>query len=125
MIFSAQQGLTDSNHTHNNQETLAFLTQLIKEDFQGLVFANCIDFDMLYGHRNDPQGFKMALEEVDRWLGENIPQLNSDDLLLITGDHGNDPTTLSTDHSREYIPLLVFGNGLVGECQSWGSANFC
>ena len=108
-----QQGLTDSNHTHNNQETLAFLTQLIKEDFQGLVFANCIDFDMLYGHRNDPQGFKMALEEVDRWLGENIPQLNSDDLLLITGDHGNDPTTLGTDHSREYIPLLVFGNDLV------------
>ncbi len=108
-IFNFQ-GLTDSNHTHNNRETLAFLTQLLQADFSGLVFANCIDFDMLYGHRNDPAGFGRALLEVDQWLGENISKLRDDDLLIITGDHGCDPTTSSTDHSREYTPLLVYGS---------------
>jgi len=107
-IFNSQ-GLTASNHTHNNQETLTFLSELLAEDFNGLVFANCIDFDMLYGHRNDPQGFAQALVEVDTWLGENLSKLQAGDLLVITGDHGCDPTTSSTDHSREYTPLLVFG----------------
>ncbi len=110
-IFS-EQGLTDSNHTHNNQETLTFVSELISKDFQGLVFANCIDFDMLYGHRNDTEGFYNALKEVDQWLAENIPRLRKGDILIITGDHGGDPTTPSTDHSREYTPLLIFGPGL-------------
>jgi phosphopentomutase len=106
------QGLTDSNHTHNNIETLEFLTQLIAKDFSGLVFANCIDFDMAYGHRNDPAGFAKALKEVDDWLGANLPILHPGDIMIITGDHGCDPTTTSTDHSREYTPLLIFGPGL-------------
>jgi phosphopentomutase len=110
-IFSWQ-GLTDSNHTHNNQETLAFISELMAHDFKGLVFANCIDFDMLYGHRNDPQGFAKALQDVDSWLGQNLPRLKSGDLLIITGDHGGDPTTVSTDHSREYTPLLLMGPDL-------------
>ena len=110
-IFSWQ-GLTDSNHTHNNFETLSFLSKLIEEDFKGLVFANCIDFDMLYGHRNDTKGFYRALQEVDNWLGENLPRLRRGDLLIITSDHGGDPTTASTDHSREYTPLLIAGPGL-------------
>lgn len=110
-IFSWQ-GLTDSNHTRNNLETLSFLSKLIEEDFQGLVFANCIDFDMLYGHRNDTEGFYRALQEVDNWLGENLPRLRRGDLLIITSDHGGDPTTASTDHSREYTPLLIAGPGL-------------
>jgi phosphopentomutase len=110
-IFSWQ-GLTDSNHTHNNQETLAFISELMARDFKGLVFANCIDFDMLYGHRNDPQGFAKALQDVDSWLGHNSPRLKSGDLLIITGDHGGDPTTVSTDHSREYTPLLLMGPDL-------------
>lgn len=110
-IFSWQ-GLTDSNHTHNNQETLSFISELIAKDFKGLVFANCIDFDMLYGHRNDSEGFYRALKEVDQWLGENLNKLKNGDLLIITSDHGGDPTTPSTDHSREYTPLLIFGPGL-------------
>lgn len=110
-IFSWQ-GLTDSNHTHNNQETLSFISELISKDFKGLVFANCIDFDMLYGHRNDTEGFYRALKDVDHWLGENITKLRQGDLLIITADHGVDPTTVSTDHSREYTPLLIFGPGL-------------
>ncbi len=105
-------GLTDSNHTHNNNETLAFISQLIEKDFTGLVFANCIDFDMLYGHRNDVAGFAKALENVDNWLGENLPRLSEGDILILTGDHGGDPTTASTDHSREYTPLLILGPGL-------------
>jgi phosphopentomutase len=106
------EGLTDSNHTHNNRETLEFVSQLIERDFQGLAFVNCIDFDMVYGHRNDPQGYGKALEEVDRWLDDNLPRLHSGDVMIITGDHGVDPTTPSTDHSREYTPLLVLGPGL-------------
>jgi phosphopentomutase len=109
-----RQGLTDSNHTHNNRETLAFVSELLDRDFQGLVFANCIDFDMLYGHRNDVAGFAQALRETDAWLAANVPRLRPGDLLIVTGDHGGDPTTPSTDHSREYVPLLVWGPGLPG-----------
>lgn len=110
-IFSGR-GLTASNHTHNNQETLSFISELMGRDFTGLVFANCIDFDMLYGHRNDTEGYYRALKEVDIWLGENLAKLRKGDLLLITADHGGDPTTASTDHSREYTPLLISGPGL-------------
>ncbi len=110
-IFSWQ-GLTDSNHTHNNKETLSFISELIAQDFKGLAFANCIDFDMLYGHRNDTEGFYHALKEVDQWLGDNLSRLRQGDLLILTADHGGDPTTASTDHSREYTPLLIFGPGL-------------
>ena len=105
-------GLTDSNHTHNNRETLACISELLTTDFTGLVFANCVDFDMVYGHRNNPEGFAGALQEVDHWLGENLLKMRSGDILIITGDHGCDPTTVSTDHSREYTPLLLFGPGL-------------
>ncbi|HOP73776.1 MAG TPA: phosphopentomutase [Bacillota bacterium] len=110
-IFN-NRGLTDSNHTHNNQETLAFVSELLDQDFRGLVFANCIDFDMIYGHRNDVKGFAKALEDVDSWLGENVGKLREGDVMIFTGDHGGDPTTVSTDHSREYTPLLVIGPGL-------------
>lgn len=110
-IFSWQ-GLTASNHTRNNEETLSFISELIGKDFTGLVFANCIDFDMLYGHRNDSEGFYRALKNVDDWLGENLFRLRQGDVLIITADHGGDPTTPSTDHSREYTPLLISGPGL-------------
>jgi phosphopentomutase len=107
-IFN-QKGLTDRNHTHNNSETLAALLEIVKTSFNGLVFANCIDFDMVYGHRNDVKGFANALVEADRKLAELSEHLADDELLMITGDHGCDPTTTSTDHSREYVPLLVCG----------------
>lgn len=87
------------------EKTLSFS----KTDFHGLCFTNLVDFDMVFGHRNDAPGYANALTEFDSWLGGFLPQLNEDDLLIITADHGCDPLTPSTDHSREYIPLLVLG----------------
>ncbi len=107
-IFAGQ-GITHSVTTQNNQEgidkTLAFLDRKEK----GLIFTNLIDFDMLYGHRNDPYGYAKALEEFDTRLPEITGVLQLDDILMLTADHGCDPTTPSTDHSREYVPLLVYG----------------
>jgi phosphopentomutase len=78
---------------------------------RGLVFANLVDFDTVYGHRNDVEGYARNLERFDSRLSELLPVLRPEDLLVITADHGNDPTTPSTDHSREYVPLLVKGAG--------------
>ncbi|HAG08751.1 MAG TPA: phosphopentomutase, partial [Desulfotomaculum sp.] len=107
-IFTGQ-GITHSVTTQNNQEgidkTLVFLSKKEK----GLIFTNLIDFDMLYGHRNDPYGYAKALEEFDTRLPEIFRALQPDDILVLTADHGCDPTTPSTDHSREYVPLLVYG----------------
>jgi phosphopentomutase len=75
----------------------------------GLIFANLVDFDTLYGHRNDVAGYAANLERFDRRLQQFLPKLRETDLLVITADHGNDPTTPSTDHSREYVPLMVYG----------------
>ena len=82
---------------------------LLYADFDGLCFVNLVDFDMLYGHRNDAVGYARALEEFDTWLGKAKALLKDDDILIITADHGCDPETPSTDHSREYTPLIVFG----------------
>jgi phosphopentomutase len=75
---------------------------------RGLIFVNLVDFDQLYGHRNDVEGYARALEEVDAWLPEFTGKLTPDDLLILTADHGCDPTTPSTDHSREYVPVLAW-----------------
>jgi phosphopentomutase len=81
----------------------------MEEDFEGLLFTNLVDFDMLYGHRNNPEGYAKALMEFDARLPEILSRLKQEDILIITADHGCDPTTSSTDHSREYVPLLVTG----------------
>ncbi|MCP5052839.1 MAG: hypothetical protein GY940_37065 [bacterium] len=78
----------------------------------GLIFVNLVDFDMLYGHRNDAKGYGQSLEEFDPQLGQLLPQLQEDDLLIITADHGCDPTYPGTDHTREYVPLLVYSKKL-------------
>jgi len=91
---------------------MAKTLEAVREDSDGLIFINLVDFDMLFGHRNNPQGYKEALEEVDRWMPELLKTMKEDDLLIISADHGCDPTTPSTDHSREYIPLLVYGNSV-------------
>jgi phosphopentomutase len=97
--------LTTSNPAH-----CAALAQAVAHSDADFIFANLEDFDMLYGHRNDPIGFARLLEDFDAWLGEHfLPLLRPDDLVGVTADHGNDPTTPSTDHSREYAPLLLFG----------------
>ncbi len=108
-IFS-NQGLTASFHTGDNITTLEKLLELATTmKGPALFFANCIDFDSLYGHRNNWQGFASALETADAYLKKLFSLLNKEDLLIITADHGCDPTTPSTDHSREYVPLLIAG----------------
>jgi phosphopentomutase len=105
----AGRGVTDSIHTASNSEGEEVLVDLARRRGEGLVFANLVDFDQQYGHRNDPAGFAQALETFDERLGEILGHLRDDEMCLITADHGNDPTTPSTDHSREYVPLLVTG----------------
>ncbi len=104
----ARRGLGSTRHTRTNREGMAAIAEFAGGVGSGLVIANLGDFDTLYGHRNDAAGFAAALEEFDSWLLEFLETLAGDDLLLITADHGNDPTTPSTDHSREYVPILAF-----------------
>ena len=105
----AGRGVTEAIHTRNNAEGEEVLASLVRSRGSGLVFANLVDFDQQYGHRNDPTGFARALEEFDDRLGEILGHLRDDEMCMITADHGNDPTTSSTDHSREHVPLLVAG----------------
>ena len=104
-------GFTKCRHVASNAETIEAVAEQMQRDFKGMLFANLIDFDMKYGHRNDAEGYARALIEFDSAIPRYINMLQSDDLLLITADHGNDPTTPSTDHAREYVPLLVKGKG--------------
>jgi phosphopentomutase len=102
----AGRGVRTKIHTTGNAEGIRAIVAQMQVQHAGLIFANLIDFDMLYGHRNDPVGFARALEEFDAGLPSILANLSAGDLLMITADHGNDPTTPSTDHSREYVPLL-------------------
>jgi phosphopentomutase len=88
------------------------IERLVASGQHGLIFANLVDFDTVYGHRNDVAGYARNLERFDARLSELLPHLRPDDLLVVTADHGNDPTTPSTDHSREYVPILVLGAGV-------------
>jgi len=108
----ALSGIQKSVYTKTNQEGMAAISKELDETPRGLIMANLVDFDMLYGHRNNVQGFYQALKDFDAWLPQLLEALNEDDVLIITADHGNDPTTPSTDHSREYVPLLVYGKRL-------------
>jgi phosphopentomutase len=110
-IFAAK-GITYAIHTSGNMDGINNTLRLIKEENKGLIFTNLVDFDMLYGHRNDINGYKLALEEFDSRIPEIISALRKDDLLIITADHGCDPTTAGTDHSREFVPLLVYGKSI-------------
>ena len=105
-------GVTQEIHTKNNMDGVDKTIDVIKQIKRGLVFTNLVDFDMLYGHRNDVAGYADALIEVDKRIPEMLTLLDDKDMLIITADHGCDPTTLSTDHSREYVPLLVYGKKL-------------
>ena len=104
----ATQGVQSNIDTEGNTDGIRVLLEQMKSYESGLIFCNLIDFDMLYGHRRDVQGFGTALEEFDRALPLLMAQLKSDDLLMMTADHGNDPTYRGTDHTREYIPLLSY-----------------
>ncbi len=108
-IFAGH-GITDHTFTSGNTDGMEQTLALADRSFHGLCFVNLVDFDMLYGHRNNVDGYAAALSEFDRWLDRFLPKLRDDDILMITADHGCDPGyTCSTDHSREYIPLLLYG----------------
>ena len=110
-IFGGK-GLTESFKTKSNSDGLEVVNQLIERDFDGLCFVNLVDFDSKYGHRNDVLGYTTALNEFDDWLFKAIKNLKESDVIMITADHGCDPSTPSTDHSREYVPLLIFGSNV-------------
>ncbi|HHY92441.1 MAG TPA: phosphopentomutase [Firmicutes bacterium] len=107
-IFAGR-GLSECRHTAGNAEGLAATLAAVREKSWDLIFSNLVDFDMLYGHRNDAAGYARALEEMDRGLAELLAALDLRDVLILTADHGCDPTTAGTDHSREYVPFLVYG----------------
>lgn len=107
-IFSGR-GISQSNHTTNNTDSIEAVIEAICSKRGTLIFANLVDFDMLYGHRNDPTGYAQALMDFDSALPGVTSTMHENDVLFITADHGCDPTTPSTDHSREYVPLLVYG----------------
>ncbi len=111
----AKKGISRAIHTKNNKDGMNILKNELLETKEGLIFVNLVDFDMLYGHRRNPSGYANSLEEFDTMLGELTDLLKKDDLLIITADHGCDPTFKGTDHTREHVPLLAFGEGIVPE----------
>ncbi|MFD2114689.1 phosphopentomutase [Paenibacillus yanchengensis] len=117
-IFDGE-GITHASPTRHNLDGIQQTISALKQSFSGLLFTNLVDFDSLYGHRRNPQGYAEALQQFDEWLPAIMAQIKEDDLLIITADHGNDPTFAGTDHTREYVPLLVYQPQLV-EQQSLG-----
>lgn len=105
-------GVTHAVHTKNNMEGVEEILNYMAKPLPGLLWANLVDFDMMFGHRNDYEGYYKAIKEFDVRLPEILEKMGEEDLLIITADHGCDPTTASTDHSREYIPLLVYGKNV-------------
>ena len=111
-IFAGQ-GLTEYVYNKSNANGMEHTDSYVNQEFTGLCFVNLVDFDMVYGHRRDIDGYASALSEFDKWLGGFLPKLGDEDVVMITADHGCDPGyTATTDHTREYIPLLVLGRGI-------------
>ncbi len=110
-IFNGS-GITKAVHTHGNADGIDKTIKWMDENFEGLLFTNLVDFDMLYGHRNNVKGYAEALMAFDRRLPQILSHLKNEDILFITADHGCDPSTESTDHSREYVPILVAGKNI-------------
>jgi phosphopentomutase len=106
----AGRGLTRATHTASDAEGMQVLTETLRDASDGFVFVNLVDFDTVYGHRNDVPGYAANLERFDEALARLLPTLRDSDLLVVTADHGNDPSTPSTDHSREYVPVMLTGS---------------
>lgn len=111
-IFAGR-GITRFTHTTDNDDGMKQTSRIAQEKFHGLCFVNLVDFDMVYGHRNDTDGYAKALSDFDGWLGTFLPLLQPEDILIITADHGCDPSMPSTDHSREYTPMLITGHPIL------------
>jgi phosphopentomutase len=114
-IFAAR-GIDTSHPTKSNADGMATIERLWPELQEGLMFVNLVDFDSLFGHRRDPEGYANCLAEFDAWLGKFLPQVDPEDLLIITADHGNDPTWTGTDHTREQVPLLTLHGDAPASC---------
>ena len=108
----ASDGITEYEYTHSNTEGIKLTLDAMEKDFVGLCFTNLVDFDMLYGHRQDAVGYATAMNEFDAALPDMLARLREGDLLIITADHGCDPSDSHTDHTREYIPLIIYGKGI-------------
>ncbi|WP_307400551.1 phosphopentomutase [Paenibacillus anaericanus] len=121
-IFTGK-GIQESHPTKSNLDGILTTIELLKRSFKGLLFTNLVDFDSLYGHRRDPQGYAACLEEFDQYLPEILQQIGERDLLIITADHGNDPTAPGTDHTREYVPILIYNPSLARNTASIGVRN--
>ena len=104
----ANRGITESYYTHTNNEGMAKTLELADKNFNGLVFTNLVDFDMKYGHRRDVDGYANGISEFDNWLNEFLPKIKNNDLLIITADHGCDPSYKGTDHTREQVPVIIY-----------------
>ena len=113
-IFAGK-GITEYTYTKNNTDGMAKTTEYQKKDFNGLCFVNLVDFDMVYGHRNDIDGYAAAFSEFDNWLGSFVENMKPDDALIITADHGCDPGFKGTDHTREYVPFILYGESIAPE----------
>ena len=107
------QGISKKVKTESNHDGMAKTIELAKTDFTGLCFVNLVDFDAVYGHRRDPEGYGKAIKEFDTQLEELMKYLHHDDLLMISADHGNDPTYQGTDHTREQVPLIIYSKELL------------
>lgn len=123
-IFDGE-GLTQSNHSDSSVHGMEQTLEYAQKDFKGLCFVNLVDFDALWGHRRDPEGYGRELERFDEKLGLLLPLLNKEDLLILTADHGNDPTYTGTDHTREKVPFLAYSpsmksGGDLGEADTFG-----
>ena len=112
-IFCGE-GITESWHSDSSVHGMQQTNELCRRDFHGLCFVNLVDFDAKWGHRRNPDGYAREIEVFDRGLGELLARLREDDLLLLTADHGNDPTYTGTDHTREAVPLLAWTPGMQG-----------
>lgn len=123
-IFAGK-GLSESNRTCSNANGMEVTLELQKRDFNGLCFINLVDFDMKFGHRNDVEGYAKAMTEFDGYLGEFLENIRDEDALIITADHGCDPSTPSTDHSREYVPMLMCGKNIKSGVNLGTRFGFC
>jgi phosphopentomutase len=110
----AGRGITEPVHTHDDLDGMRATLRAMDTTRAGLIFTNLVDLDTLFGHRNNPRGYGLDLEQIDAEMAKVVARMGTNDLLMITADHGNDPTTPSTDHSREYVPLLVAGSRVRG-----------
>ena len=111
----AHRGISEYHLTHSNTEGITKMLEIMDKDFYGLCFTNLVDFDMLYGHRNDIDGYASALSEFDLCIPKILEKLRDDDIYIITADHGCDPGDVSTDHTREYVPIIILGKGINGK----------